>query len=206
VKNILFIQSSPRGQESYSQKVARSIVEDLQRHCSDANVVSRNLADNPLPHVGAAFVGGLKLPPAQQTPEQAKALALSDLLVDELAAADILVLGVPMHNFGIPSTLKAWIDHVVRAGRTFSYTPQGPKGLLQGKRAIVVLASGGVYSSGPMKLFDFQEPYLRAVLQFIGIMNVNMVRVEGIGMGEIGAEKALGTAMEQSREMLAQVA
>ncbi len=206
MKSILYIQSSPRGQESYSQKVARSIIDDLHRRYPNAKVVARNLADNPLPHVGPGFVGGLAVKPENQTPEQAKALALSDRLIDEVVAADVLVLAVPMHNLGIPSTLKAWIDHVVRAGRTFNYSPHGPKGLLQGKRAIVVLASGGVYSNGPTKRFDFLEPYVHAILQFIGITNVNVVRVEGVAMGDIGAEKALGAAMEQSRHVLAQVA
>jgi FMN-dependent NADH-azoreductase len=125
--------------------------------CRDAKVTVRNLAFNPPPHVGQAFVGALAAPPQQQTPQQADALALSEELIDELAAADLVVMAVPMHNFGIPSTLKAWIDHVVRAGRTFSYTPNGPQGLLKGKRAIVVLATGGIHSSGPTKAFDFRR-------------------------------------------------
>ena len=206
MKNILFIQSSPRDAESYSQRVARSIVDDLTKRHPDAEVTNRNLAVSPPPHVGSAFVGGLAAAPPQQTPPQAEALALSDRLIDELAAADILVMAVPMHNFGIPSTLKAWIDHVVRAGRTFTYTATGPQGLVKGKRAIIVLASGGVYSSGPAKAFDFQEPYLRAILGFIGITDVHVVRVEGLAMGAAGAEKAFAGAMEQSRDLLAQVA
>ncbi len=127
-------------------------------------------------------------------------------MIEELAAADILVMAVPMHNLGIPSTLKAWIDHVVRAGRTFAYTANGPQGLVTGKRAVIVLASGGVYSAGPTKPFDFQEPYLRAVLGLIGITDVDVVRVEGVAMGTVGAEKAVGTAMKQYRDLLAQVA
>ncbi len=133
-------------------------------------------------------------------------MALSDALIDELRAADILVLAAPMHNFGIPSTLKAWIDHVVRAGRTFSYTSKGPVGLLTGKRAILVLATGGVYSDGPAKAFDFQEPYLRTILGFMGITDVDVVRVEGVATSAVGPEKALAEATERSKQLVAQAA
>jgi len=207
MKNILFIQSSPRGLESYSQKVARSVVDDLENRYPDAKVVVRDLAQNPPPHVGEAFVGGISTGPEQRTPEQTKALALSDVLIDELTAADVIVFAVPMHNFGPPSTLKAWIDHVVRVGRTVSYSSQkGPEGALKGKRVILVLARGGVYSDGPAKPLDFQEPYLRAILGFIGLTDIDVVRVEGAAMSAIGPEKALASAMAQSREILSQAA
>ncbi|MDB6122651.1 MAG: acpD [Pedosphaera sp.] len=204
MKNILFIQSSPRGSESYSQKVARSIVSDLEERYPGAKVVVRDLAQNPPPHVGEAFVGGLSTGSEQRTPEQTKALALSDVLIDELLAADVIVLAVPMHNFGPPSTLKAWIDHVVRIGRTVSYSQKGPEGMLKGKRAILVLARGGVYSDGPAKPMDFQEPYLRTVLGFIGITDIDVVPVEGLARSAIGPEKAVASAMARSREILSQ--
>ena len=133
-------------------------------------------------------------------------MALSDLLIAELSAADVLVLAVPMYNFGLPSTLKAWIDHVVRAGRTFGYSPNGVEGLVKGKKAILVLARGGVYSEGPYKPFDFQEPYLRAVLGFIGITDVEVVDVAGVAVSAIGPEKALASAVAQSKQVLAQLA
>lgn len=206
MKNILLIQSSPRGPQSYSHKVARSIVDALKSRHPAANLVVRDLAKEPLPHVGEAFVGALSIPPEQRTPEQAIALDRSDVLIDELAAADTVVLAVPMHNFGPPSTLKAWIDHVVRAGRTFSYSEKGPEGLLKGKRVILVLARGGVYSDGSAKPFDFQEPYLRTVLGFIGLTNIEVVHVEGVARGAIGPEKALASAMARSTEILARAA
>src|SRR6267378_1479753 len=207
MKNILLIQSSPRGLESYSQKVARFIVGDLEERYPGANVVVRDLAQNPPPHVGQAFIGGNSAGPEQRTPEQTKALALSDVLIDELLAADILVLAVPMHNFGPPSTLKAWIDHVVRIGRTVSYSSQnGPEGMLKGKRVILVLARGGVYSDGPAKPLDFQEPYLRAILGFIGLTDIEVVHVEGVAMSAIGPEKAVASAMARSTEVLSQAA
>src|SRR5258708_4475848 len=139
MKNILLIESSPRGSDSYSHQAARSIVNELQARNPGANVVVRSLSENPPPHVGLTFITGMYAAPEQRTPDQAKALALSDALIDELFAADTLVIAVPMHNFGPPSTLKAWIDHVARAGRTFSYGANGPQGLLTGKHAILVL-------------------------------------------------------------------
>jgi FMN-dependent NADH-azoreductase len=135
-----------------------------------------------------------------------EALACSDLLINEVLEANVIVLAAPVHNLSIPSTLKAWIDHVVRAGRTFSYTPNGPKGLVAGKRAIVVLASGGIFSDGPAKPFDFHEPYLRAVLGFIGITNVDVIRVEGVAMGAIGPQKALAFANARTAEIIARAA
>jgi FMN-dependent NADH-azoreductase len=206
MKKILLIESSPRGSDSYSHHAARSIVNELQRRNPGAKVIVRDLAQSPPPHVGQAFITGLYAAPEQRTPEQAKAIALSDALIDELFAADMIVLAVPMHNFSPPSTLKAWIDHITRAGRTFSYSSNGPDGLLKGKRAIVVLASGGVYSNGPAKPFDFTEPYLRTVLGFIGITDVEVVRVEGVANSAIGPEKALASARTQSKHVLAQLA
>jgi len=206
MKKILLIESSPRGSDSYSHQAARSIVSELQRRSPGAKVIVRDLAQSPPPHVGQAFITGMYAAPEQRTPEQAKAIALSDALIDELFASDMIVLAVPMHNFSPPSTLKAWIDHITRAGRTFSYSSNGPDGLLKGKRAIVVLASGGVYSNGPAKPFDFTEPYLRTVLGFIGITDVEVMRAEGVADSAIGPEKALASARTQSKHVLAQLA
>lgn len=206
MKNILLVQSSPRGSESFSHKVAQSVVNDLKARQPEAKVVVRDLAVNPPPHVGLPFITGMYLPAEHRTSEQAKAIALSDALIDELFAADTIVIAVPMHNFTLPSTLKAWIDHVARAGRTFNYGAHGPEGLLKGKRAILVLARGGIYSDGPTKPLDFQEPYLRAVLRFLGITDVGAVHVEGAATSAIGPEKAIATATAQSKQVLAQIA
>ena len=206
MKSILFVNSSPRGSESLSYKVARGLVTDLVSRHANVSVVLRDLVQNPPPHLGQALLAGMSSAPEQRTQEQKDAVALSDVLVDELSSADILVIAAPMHNFGVPSTLKAWIDHVARAGRTFRYGPGGPQGLLVGKRAILVLARGGIYSEGPAKALDFQEPYLRAVLRFLGITDVEVVHVEGVGMSSIGPEKAVNSAMQQSRKILDNVA
>jgi FMN-dependent NADH-azoreductase len=205
MKNILLIESSPRGTDSYSHQAARSIVNELQNRNPGSETVVRDLGQNPPPHVSLAFVGGMSAAPEQRTPDQANSVALSDALIDELFAADTIVVAAPMHNFGVPSTLKAWIDHISRAGRTFSYGSNGPQGLLKGKHAILVLASGGV-SNGQMKAFDFSEPYLRAVFGFLGITNVDVVRVEGVAMSSIGPEKALAEARAQSKQFTAQIA
>lgn len=206
MKNILVIESSPRGSNSYSHQVARSIVNELQARNPGAKVVARDLGANPPPHIGQAFISAMYARPEERTIEQAKAIALSDKFIDELLAADIIVIGLPMHNFAPPSTFKAWVDHVARAGRTFSYSSNGPIGLLKGKHAIVVLASGGVYSTERMKSLDFTEPYLRTVLGFMGISNVDVVRVEGVSNNAIGPENALAAATTRSKELVAQLA
>jgi FMN-dependent NADH-azoreductase len=206
MKNILLVESSPRGSDSYSHQAARSIVNELQTRDPGAKVLVRDLGQNPPPHVGLPFITGLYAAPEQHTPDQARSLAFSDKLIDEILAADTIVIAVPMHNFGVPSRLKAWIDHIVRVGRTFSYGSNGPQGLVKDKRVIVVLASGGVYTNETMKAFDFVEPYLRTILGFIGITDVDFVRVEGVANSVIGPEKALAAANTQSKQIMDQVA
>jgi FMN-dependent NADH-azoreductase len=151
-------------------------------------------------------VSGIGHAPHERSAAEREALALSDTLVEELAAADVLVLAVPMYNFGLPSALKAWIDHVVRAGLTFRYGADGPEGLLKNKRAILVVSRGGVYSQGPMQQLDFQERYLKSVLGFIGISEVDVVRVEGLARGEQAVRAAMTNAREQSRQALRELA
>jgi FMN-dependent NADH-azoreductase len=206
MNNVLFVTSSPRGQRSYSQQVARGIVDDLKIAHPAAKIVVRNVAKDPLPHVGEAFVSGMAHTPEQRSPAEAQALAVSDTLIDELAAADVLVLAVPMYNFGLPSALKAWVDHVVRAGRTFRFGANGPEGLLKNKKAVVVVSRGGVYSDGPMKQLDFQESYLKSVLGFIGIADLEVIRVEGVALGEQAIRDAMAAARRQSASVLREFA
>ncbi len=206
MKKILLVLSSPRGTQSHSHQIAHRIIDDLKTKHVGAEVVIRDVSSEPLPYVGEAFVSGLFTPPEKRSPAQAEALAISDTLVDELLAADIVVLAVPMHNFGLPAALKSWIDHVVRAGRTFSYSAAGPAGLLTGKKAILVVSRGGVYSQGPMKAFDFQESYLRSVLGFIGVTDVQVVRVEGVAMGPDALTNAISSANLQAEEVVRAIA
>ncbi len=198
---VLLVLSSPRGAQSQSSQIAHQLVDELKSRDPAARLVVRDLARNPVPHVGVDFVDAIGLAPEQRSPAQQRAIAVSDELVDEVLGADVLVLAAPMHNFSLPSGLKAWIDHVARAGRTFKYTEQGPRGLLTGKKAVVVVARGGVYSDGPMKAYDFQEAYLRTVLGFLGITDVEFVRVEGLAMGPDAAKGAVESARQRAHQV-----
>jgi FMN-dependent NADH-azoreductase len=206
MKKILLVLSSPRGTQSHSHRIAHRIIDDLRSQHPGAEVIVRDVSKEPLPYVDEAFVSGLFTAPEKRSAAEAKAMGVSDTLVEELIAADVVVLAVPMHNFGLPAALKSWIDHVVRAGRTFSYSANGPAGLLKDKKAILVVSRGGIYSEGPMKAFDFQETYLRSVLGFIGITDVQVVRVEGVAMGPDAVTNALSSANVQAEEAVRSIA
>jgi FMN-dependent NADH-azoreductase len=195
MKNILLVLGSPRDRASYSNQIARRVVDDLKSRYPAAKVVVRNLARDPLPHVTDAFASGRGVGKEKRSLVEAKALELSDVLVGELMAADVLVLATPMHNFGVSASVKAWIDQIARPGVTFSYSEKGPTGLATGKKAALVLARGGIYSEGPMKAYDFQEPYLRAALGFIGLTDIEVIRIEGVALGD----DALRTAMTSAK-------
>jgi FMN-dependent NADH-azoreductase len=178
MNQILIVESSPRGTESASRKLTRKLRERLEAQYPKAKFVVRDLAKDKLPHLDQPAVKAI----STKDPAEAEALKLSNQLTDELLASDLLVIASPMWNFGIPSSLKAWIDHVVRAGKTFNYAGAGVEGLAKGKKAILVLASGGVFSEGPWKPWDTVEPYLRQILGFIGIDDVQTVRAEGMNI------------------------
>ncbi|HEX3437008.1 MAG TPA: NAD(P)H-dependent oxidoreductase [Pseudacidobacterium sp.] len=195
--NLLLIESSPRS-ASVSSAVAREYVTEWQRKHSNGSVVRRNVATNPIPHISEAWVGASFTPEESRTPDQKQLLALSDTLIDELEAADTVVVAVPMHNFGISAHLKTWIDQIVRVGRTFAYTAQGPNGLLdENKKVIVVVARGGAYSGdSPYNFLDQQEPYLRTILGFIGLKNVKFVYAENQNRGPEAAEQGVKDGVE----------
>jgi FMN-dependent NADH-azoreductase len=190
MRNILLIHSSIFGAQSQSLALAR---EFLTRFPA-ASVVERTLTPESIPHLTAETMAAMATPEAQRTERQNEVVALSDTLIAEVEAADTIVLAVPMYNFSIPSTLKAWIDHVARAGRTFRYTTAGPEGLLKGKKVFVVTARGGIYSEGPAATFDFQEPYLRTVLGFLGLNDVSFVHLEGLKISPEAAASGLARA------------
>jgi FMN-dependent NADH-azoreductase len=191
--NILHITSSARGSASYSNRVARKVLDELAAANPGATVTLRDLARDPLPHIDDDFVVATKSPEGPQTERQRALLARSDALVDELFAADVIVIAAPMINFTIPSTLKSWIDHVARAGRTFSYGAAGPQGLVTGKQVILIGARGGVYADAGQAL-DFQLPYLKSVLGFLGMTDVTVLEVEGTAFGPDAAEQAVAAA------------
>jgi FMN-dependent NADH-azoreductase len=197
------IQSSSNLASSVSRDLSETYVKDYVAAHPGTTVTERDLVASPLPHLGVDLLGGMFGKPETLTEAQKTALALSDTLVDEVEAASLIVIGVPMYNFSIPSALKAWIDHVIRAGRTFHYTAEGPRGLVTGKKAVLFLAAGGVYSDGPYKPYDFQESYLRAILGFIGITDVTVVRAEGLALGADSATKAVADARAQAAALAA---
>jgi FMN-dependent NADH-azoreductase len=182
MKKILHIISSPRGEASYSIKLGKSIVNKLITAYPGSRVNEHVLVNNHFPHLEEAQITSFFTPPQQRTSENVEALKHSDEAIQEVMDADILVIGAPMYNFSIPSTLKAWIDHIARAGITFKYDEKGPKGLIEGKKVYLAVTSGGIYSGGAMKPYDFGTPYLQMVLGFLGITDISIVRAEGTSM------------------------
>jgi len=193
MKQTLIVDVSPRGPESASRKVTRKLEARLRAKYPSAEIVHRDLDVDGLPHLDRVTLNAI----STKDPAEAKRLkpsaSLSDTLTDELLASDLLVIATPTWNFGIPSALKAWIDLVVRPGRTFKYADGGVTGLAGGKQAILIVASGGVFTEGPWKSWDFVEPYLRKILGFIGIDNVQSVRAEGMNIPAL-ADRAVPNA------------
>lgn len=170
MSTLLHIDASPLGETSISRHLSAQFVRKWQQAHPDGKVITRDLTTSEIPPVDGIWVGAAYTPEESRTAAQKEALALSDMLIAELEVADEYVFGTPMHNFGIPSTAKLWIDQIVRVGRTFSYGESGPVGILKGKKATFLISSGGVYSKGtPMAPCDFVEPYLRAVFGFLGV-------------------------------------
>jgi FMN-dependent NADH-azoreductase len=200
MNNILVIDSAVSGDASVSKALVREAVAALTDG-QPARVVHRDLGPDPVPHLTDATMAGVRGVPA--TDAERATRAVSDELIAELRAADTIVIGAPMYNFSVATGLRAWFDYVLRAGETFSYSEAGPKGLLTGKRVIVVESRGGLYSEGPAKAVDFQEPYLRHLLGFMGLTDVTFVHAEKIGYGPEARAEAIATATTELRELAA---
>jgi FMN-dependent NADH-azoreductase len=200
--NILQINSSARvyenGSGSVSTQLAQELSAALQARHEGARLQVRDLARQPHPVLDEAALTALFTPEAQRTPAQAERVALDDALIAELQAADLVVLAVPMYNFGVTAQLKNWIDAVARARVTFAYTVNGPVGLLTGKKVYAVLSRGGVHRDLPS---DSQVPYLRAVLGFLGMTDVEFIYAEGLAMGP----EAVSGALAQARGRIEQL-
>jgi len=201
MSRILYISSSPRGSASYSNQVAARVIRELEQATPQTTVTVRDLARDPLPHVDEDFVAATRSADGPSTERQRAILAQSDALVAELFAADVVVIAAPMINFSVATTLKSWFDYIARAGRTFSYSEAGPKGLVTGKRVILVSASGGIYS-GENAGFDFQVPWLKNILGFLGMTDVEVIRVEGTAFGPEAADKALERANAHAHNLV----
>ncbi|MFJ3466553.1 FMN-dependent NADH-azoreductase [Pseudomonas sp. NPDC090201] len=199
MSRVLVIESSARQQDSVSRQLTQQFISQWRAAHPADEITVRDLAVKQVPHLDSELLGGWMKPQDQRSAVEQAALERSNELTDELVAADVVVLAAPMYNFAIPSTLKSWFDHVLRAGVTFKYGDTGPQGLLTGKRAYVLTARGGIYAGSSL---DHQEPYLRQVLGFVGIHDVTFIHAEGLNMGGDFSQKGLNQAIAK----LAQVA
>jgi FMN-dependent NADH-azoreductase len=179
---LLHLDASSLGQHSVSRTLTAAVVAQITRENPHTTVTYRDLTAQPLPHW---------TPVVDAESEAAK---LGEAVMDEFLAADIVVIGAPMYNFSVPSQLKAWIDRIAVAGKTFRYTESGPQGLVGGKRVIVASSRGGIYSSGPAAALDFQEAYLRTVFGFLGVIDIEFIRAEGVNLSAEHKTKAIASA------------
>ena len=189
--NILRIDSSMRSNGSVSRELTDQLIQQLRAQYPEATVTTRDLAHSDLPFVNEAMIGGFYIPDSERTPEQHVALTPSDVLVDELLAADILVFGVPIYNFGVPAALKAWIDLIARYERTFRFGDNGPEGLVNAQKAYVIITSGSVASGSDI---DFATNYMRQALNFIGIQGVEFIAADALNRG---ADEKLAATRQQ---------
>lgn len=192
-RHILHVTSSLFDEDGQSTRLSTALVETLRSRRPDIGLSRRRLTAHSIPHLDAATFSAFGVAKDARTAVQRQHVALSDTLIDELQAADLLILGLPMYNFSIPSTVKAWFDHLGRAGVTFRYTASGPAGLLLGKQAVIIATRGGRYAAGS----DTQTPYVNQFLSFIGIEQVQWIHVEGLATGQAQATRALAEANQK---------
>ena len=198
---LLKIDSSPMGERSVSRKLTDEFAKTWLKAHPGGKVIERDLTTLDIPVVNGAWVAAAYTPDNARTPEQKDVLAVSELLISELQSADEYVLGVPMHNFSIPSTLKLWIDQIVRNGKTVAYSETGREGLLKGKKATLLIASGAVYDEGTAYgAFNFVTPYLRTIFEFIGLTDVHFIAAGGtkaLMMGKVDPRTFLAPSIEK---------
>ena len=198
---LLQIDVSPRGDYSVSRKLSAAFAEEWKSKNPGGTVIVRDLTRTLLPFVDLPWIGGAYSPPEQHTQEQKEALKVSDELVDELFSVDEIVIGTPMYNFGVPAALKAWIDHIARFGRTFKIDETGYHGLVTGKKATFLIASGGNYAPGsPAEKYNYEAPYLQAIFGFIGITDTKVIHsgdTSGVMQGKVSMEDYLKPHVEE---------
>jgi FMN-dependent NADH-azoreductase len=197
---LLHLNASPRGDESISRQLSNAAVNAWKSKNPGGKVIERDLTKTEITFVDLDWIAGAFHAPDQQTESHRKALAISDQLVAELLEASDIVIGTPMYNFAIPAVLKAWIDHVVRAGKTFRYSAAGAEGLAKGRKAVVVVASGGRYDEASgLSAYNHEIPYLRHILGFIGITDVTFIQAGGtaqVAQGKISSEEFLAPQLK----------
>ncbi|MCO7227065.1 FMN-dependent NADH-azoreductase [Pleionea sp. CnH1-48] len=197
---LLHIESSLFADQGVSTQLSREFIDGLRQQHPGLSIQHKSFASTPIPHLDAEYLGALMTPESERSADQQEKVRFSDQQIAEVQEADILVIGLPMYNFGVPSTLKAWFDHIARAGVTFRYTETGPEGLLKGKKAYVMAARGGLYQGTDL---DTQTPFVKNFLAFIGITDVEFVYAEGLNMGDESKDKALSSAREQIDALVA---
>lgn len=201
---ILVVTASPRGERSVSRTLTTIFTEHWAERHPDDTILLRDVGHHPVPHVTEPWVVGAFAPADQHTPEAKAAIAVSDQLVDEFIAADRYIFGVPMHNFSIPSTFKAYIDQIVRPGRTFAVGPTGFEGLVLNKKALFITSSGGSYThSTGLAEMNFQEPYLRMIFGFMGVTDLQFVVADNLNKGEDAAKRSRENAETALKELAA---
>lgn len=198
MNTLLHIKASLFADQGQSSQLSDAYVAAWRERHAGGQVITRDFARTPMPHLDGATFQAFLTPPTQRDAEQQAAVDHSDSLIAELALADVVVIGLPMYNLGMPSMLKAWFDHVMRAGKTFRYTERGPQGLLEGKKALVFATRGGRYAG---TAGDVQTQYVRNLLAFIGIVDVEFVYAEGLNMGEAAKADGLARAHEALAEL-----
>lgn len=207
--HLLHIDSSPRGERSHSRRLTREFVEAWKQAHPDDIVTYRDVGRNPVPHVDEPWIAAAYTPPEQRTPQLQEAIHISDRLIDEFLAADVYVIGIPMYNFSVPSTFKAYIDQIVRVGRTFAFEPEDAanpyKPLVIGKKMFIITARGdaGFEPGERNEKLNYQNPYLRTIFGFIGITDISFVNVENDEFGGTSLAQSIANARTQVAQLIA---
>jgi FMN-dependent NADH-azoreductase len=194
---LLHIDSSVLGEHSVSRRLSAALVAQWRAADPTIAVVYRDLGAEPPAHLSGAILAAGRLDPSNLSDQLRHEIGVSEALIEEFLAADAIVIGAPMYNFAIPTQLRAWIDRVVQAGRTFRYTEAGPVGLAGGKRVVIVSSRGGVYTAPERQAMDLQESYLRLVLNFVGISDISVIRADGLALGPEPRQRAITAALDQ---------
>lgn len=203
---LLHINASPRGDHSISRQLSSDAVQHWRHKNPGGAVIERDLTKSDLSFVDLDWIMGAFTPPEHHGENHRKALAISDELIGELLQADLVVIGTPMYNFAIPAVLKAWVDHIVRAGKTFSYGPSGPQGLAGGRKVVVAVASGGVFEGTALEPYNYEIPYLRHILGFIGMTDVTFIQAGGtmaVAQGKVSTEEFLQPFRQKTEAAIA---
>lgn len=200
MKNLLRIDSSLFSENGVSKQLADELIAELVKQNPRLNIVTRNLSNEGVPHIDADWISAHSTTEHQRSAKQQDQVNYSRQLIEEVQNADVLVIGAPMYNFNVPSVLKAWFDHITQAGVTFTYTPDGPQGLLTGKTAYVITTRGGQHKDKPS---DTQIPFVKTILGFVGITDVHVIYAEGLNMGNGARDQGLADARQSINQLLA---